>query len=147
MNTALDVNIAIVIPLVYVFHKIWRTSKKTNEKLVKKNLRLTLEQEEPFVYLKEGNTRHKVFIKEILYVESLKNYVKVKTTEHEIIAYKSLSAMQESLPAKRFIRVHRSFIVAIDHITTFSPSQVNIKGIIIPVGRKYKESVKKSLGY
>jgi len=100
-----------------------------------------------FIYLKVEKSMQKIFLCEILYVESLKNYVKIKTLNREIIAYKSLNSMLDVLPDKKFIRAHRSFVIAKDHIDSFSPSEINLKGNKIPIGRNYKKSVKEILGY
>lgn len=103
--------------------------------------------ETAFIYLKVEKQMQKVFLKDILYIESLRNLIKITTTDREILAYKSISAIEEILPIKKFLRVHRSFIVGLDFIDAFSPNEVNIKGCKIPVGRHYKERVKTVLGY
>lgn len=145
MNTLLDVNVAAIIPFVYVLFKNFQTANK-------KTLALEIKQqdhlkEEEFIYLKVEKSLIKIFIKDIIFVESLKNYIKVKTTETEIIAYKSLTSIQESLPNAKFLRVHRSYIVGLDFIDSFSPSKLMLNGVSIPIGRKYKDEVKKALGY
>ena len=147
MNTILDVNLAAIVPLGYAFFQIWNQSKERNAELEQKNKELTEEQKAKFIHLKEGSQLHKVDFKSILFIESLKNYIRVKTLDKEIITYKSISAMQELLPEKQFLRVHRSFIISLEHIDSFSPTQINLKGIVIPIGRKYKEEVKEKLGY
>ncbi|WP_299903172.1 LytTR family DNA-binding domain-containing protein [uncultured Aquimarina sp.] len=100
-----------------------------------------------FIYLKVEKQMQKIFLKDILYIESLKNYIKVKTLEREIIAYKSISHMEGILPTSKFLRVHRSFIIAIDHINSFSTSEIELRSLKIPVGRNYKSKVKETLGY
>lgn len=147
MNTILDVNIAAVIPLGAVFFKIWQKTQQRTLQLEKNMLDAATEENEEFIYLKVEKTLQKIFIKDIVYIESLKNYIKVKIIEREIIAYASITSIQNSLPPKKFLRVHRSYIVGIDFIDSFSPSQINLKGINIPIGRKYKDDVKKVLGY
>jgi DNA-binding LytR/AlgR family response regulator len=145
MNTILDVNIAVIIPFGYVFFKGWlKVTQKTTE-FEKQQLELKTANE--FIYLKVEKTLQKVFIKDIIFIESLKNYIKVKTTKREIIAYKSISAIQKSLSKEKFLRVHRSYIVGLDFIDSFSPSKLILKGISIPIGRKYKDEVKEVLGY
>ena len=147
MNTVLDVNLALIVPFAYVLYKKWMQSKEKSEVLEQKNRELLQNQNDTYVNLKQGKSFLKVFAKDIIFVESLKNYVKVKTVEKEIVCYNSISRMEEILPETKFLRVHRSFIVSLDHISSFSPSQIDLKGIIIPVGRKYKEIVKQKLGY
>ncbi|WP_299251827.1 LytTR family DNA-binding domain-containing protein [uncultured Aquimarina sp.] len=100
-----------------------------------------------FIYLKVEKKMQKIFLKNILYIESLKNYIKIKTSDREIIAYKSISSIESVLPSTRFLRVHRSFIISIDHIDAFSTTEIELKGVKIPIGRNYKTSVKEKLGY
>ncbi|TVZ59227.1 LytTR family transcriptional regulator [Flavobacteriaceae bacterium MAR_2010_105] len=145
MNTVLDVNMAIIIPLVYTFFKHWqRESEKTMR--IEKEAQEQMDDEQ-FIYLKVEKSLQKVYIKDIIYIESLKNYIKVKTTDREIIVYKSISAIEGLLPKETFLRVHRSYIVGLNFINSFSPSKLDLKGITIPIGRKYKEEVKNVLGY
>lgn len=146
MNTALDVNLALIVPVVYVFFQIWKKAQQKNKELTQ-NLKQVTQQEAQYIYLKEGNARHKVFIEDIIFIESLKNYIKVKTVNAEITSYKSISAIQEQLPETKFLRVHRSFIISIDHISSFSPTKIQLGAIVIPVGRKYKDAVKGRLQY
>ncbi|WP_298315633.1 LytTR family DNA-binding domain-containing protein [uncultured Aquimarina sp.] len=100
-----------------------------------------------FIYLKVEKKMQKIFLKNILFIESLKNYIKIKTCDREIIAYKSISNIESVLPSTHFLRVHRSFIIGIDHIDAFSTTEIELKGIKIPVGRNYKASIKEKLGY
>lgn len=108
---------------------------------------ITTVQPDSFIYLKVEKKIQKIYLKNILYIESLKNYVKIKSIKREIIAHKTISSVMENLPPKQFLRVHRSFIVAIDQIDAFSPVEIEIKGAKIPIGRKFKETVKSYLGY
>ncbi len=145
MNTILDVNLAVIIPLGYVFFKSWQ---KTNQKAIDLELQqLKQNTEEDYIYLKIEKSLQKVLVRDILYIESQKNYTKLKTTEREIVVHKSISSIQKSLPEKEFLRVHRSYIVAIKFIDSFSPSKLILKEISIPVGRKYKDEVKDVLSY
>ncbi len=100
-----------------------------------------------FIYLKVEKKMQKVFLKDIQYIESLRNYIKIKTRDREVTALKSISSIQDILPIKKFLRVHRSFIIGIDYVDAFSPSEIDIKGAKIPVGRNYKDAVKEVLGY
>lgn len=144
MNTLLDVNLAAIIPIGYAFFRVWQQSEHKTQELEKKS---EPGADEKFIYLKVEKSLQKIAISEILFIESLGNYVKVKTRDREIIAYKSIASLAESLPEAHFLRVHRSFIVRIGCIDAFSPSKIEICGSTIPVGRKYKEEVKQTLGY
>lgn len=91
-----------------------------------------------FIYLKEDKTMVKVFIRDILYIESIKDYVKVKLNEKQVITYQRISYMQEKLPDDKFVRIHKSFIVALDKIDFYNNESVSIRGHMIPIGRTYK---------
>ncbi len=145
MNTVIDVNLAAIIPLGYAFIKIWQNSRAKNTLLQRQNHVLLEEKEDKFIYLRSKSQVNKILLKDIVYIESLKNYIKVNTIDDEIMCHKSISSMQEILPAKTFLRVHRSFIVSLNFINSFSSKIVNLKGNSIPIGRKYRDSVKEVL--
>ena len=145
MNTVLDVNLAVIFPLGYVFFKSWKKSNQKNVELERQQLKQKSEAD--FIYLKVEKSLQKVFLKDIVYIESQKNSIKIKTIDREIIAHKSISVIEELLPKKQFLRVHRSFIIAVKFIDSFSPSKLILKETSIPIGRKYKEEVKEILGY
>ncbi|MCX2740083.1 LytR/AlgR family response regulator transcription factor [Pontibacter anaerobius] len=96
---------------------------------------------EAFIYLKADKKMVKVMLSGILYIESLKDYIRVKTETKEIISYQKISFLEEKLPPEKFLRIHRSFIVALDKIQAFSASAVDIGKTEIPIGRFYKNEV------
>ncbi len=96
---------------------------------------------EAFIYLKSDKKLVKVMLSDILYIESLKDYIRVKTEAKEIISYQKISFLEEKLPAGKFLRIHRSYIVALDKIQAFSASAVDIGKSEIPIGRFYKNDV------
>jgi DNA-binding LytR/AlgR family response regulator len=96
---------------------------------------------EAFIYLKADKKMVKVMLADILYIESLKDYIRVKTAAKEIISYQKISFLEEKLPADKFLRIHRSFIVALDKIQAFSAAAVDVGKSEIPIGRFYKNEV------
>ena len=74
----------------------------------------------------------------ILYVEGLKDYIKVITSEGVLIVYERLRKMEELLTYSDFFRIHKSFIVAKQHITHWNTNHVTIQEREIPIGRTYK---------
>ena len=96
---------------------------------------------EAFIYLKADKKMVKVMLADILYIESLKDYIRVKTETKEIISYQKISFLEEKLPTDKFLRIHRSFIVALDKIQAFSASAVEVGKSEIPIGRFYKNEV------
>ena len=99
--------------------------------------------EDDFVLLHADHKIYKVRLDEIEYIEGLKEYVSYYTREKRIIVLQSLKSIEETLPAERFIRVHRSYIVPIRKIKTLDGNQVQIGNKLIPIGRSYKDVVLK----
>jgi DNA-binding LytR/AlgR family response regulator len=98
-----------------------------------------------YIYVKEDREMIKVFLKDILYIESLRDYVRIKTEQRQIITYQKISYLEQKLPESKFVRIHRSFIVACDHVSSFTVHSVRVGGLEIPIGRNYKNSTLKVL--
>jgi two-component system response regulator LytT len=98
--------------------------------------------EEDHIFLKVEYQLVRVALDDILYVEGLKDYVKVhlRSTPKALLSLMSLKAMEDRLPARRFLRIHRSFIVALDKIEAVRRLTVQIGSLTIPVGDQYKEA-------
>ncbi len=101
--------------------------------------------QDSFIYFKVDKKMVKTKIADILYIESIKDYVKVRTTEKEIITQQKISYLDESLPRAHFLRIHRSFIVNTDHIDAYTATDVEISKFKVPIGRNYKNEVMKAL--
>jgi len=96
--------------------------------------------QDAFLFLKENREMKKVFLKDILFIESLRDYVRVKTITQEIISYQKISYLEQRLPQQKFVRVHRSFIVPIERVCAFTQSSVKVDSTEIPIGRNYKNA-------
>lgn len=100
-----------------------------------------------YVYLREKNVIHKIPVSEIIYVESFGDYLQVHTQDREIKSRCTISAVEKALPGKDFIRIHRSFLIAIHQIQSFSPVMVKIGDREFSIGSRYREIVFKKLDY
>jgi DNA-binding LytR/AlgR family response regulator len=98
-----------------------------------------------FIYLKSDKKMVRVMLKDLMYIEGLKDYVKVHTAEGSIITYQTLTYFEEKLSNDQFIRVHRSYIVSLDHINAYSATQIEICKISIPIGSSYARDVLKKI--
>jgi DNA-binding LytR/AlgR family response regulator len=99
---------------------------------------------EGFVYFRAERKMIKVKYTELIYVESMKDYVKiVRVNEKPLLVKQSISSLEEVLPANLFLRIHRSFIVAIDKIKSFTNHDIEISDNEIPIGRLYAHQVNK----
>jgi len=88
-----------------------------------------------------GKKKVKVYLDEILYVESLREYVRITTKDKSILTKFQLNEIEELLSKSNFLRIHRSFIAAKDKIAAFTATDVEINNKTIPIGRSYKELV------
>ena len=101
----------------------------------------TSTSQQAFIYVKSEKKMVRILLKDILYVEGLKDYVKIHTADKAIITYQTLTALEEKFPANRFLRVHRSYIISMDHITAYSQAQIEIGKNSIPIGSSYGKEV------
>lgn len=122
-----------------------RNEAKISE--IPKNLNVDNRQEKDHIFIKKNKTMVKVAFAEILFVESMKDYVKIHTKTETHFVKHQISALEEDLPESEFIRVHKSFIVPIRRVATVSPNSIGIGEAKIPIGRNYKEYVLKALNY
>lgn len=100
---------------------------------------------ESFVYFRADRKMVKVMLDDVLYIESMKDYIKVITQQGVIITKQSISSVEAMLPDKLFIRTHRSFIVAINKIKSFTSEVIGIDKVEIPIGKLYRNGVMKVL--
>lgn len=101
--------------------------------------------EKDFIFLKSGYDIIKVVINDIEYVEGLKDYVTLHVKGKQIISLYNLKTFLSKLPEDRFIRVHRSFIVALDKIEAIKKGKIVIGKKEIPIGDHYKEDLEKKI--
>jgi two-component system, LytTR family, response regulator len=101
---------------------------------------------ESFVYFRADRKMQKVMLHEILYIESMKDYVKIVTSGGVIITKQSITSVEAMLSEKLFVRTHRSFIVAIDKIRSYTNELIEIDKVEIPIGKLYRNGVMKMLG-
>ena len=97
------------------------------------------------INLRADRKNVKVLLDEILYIESLKDYIKVVTAIRNIVTKQSISSIEELLPKNNFVRIHRSFIVAINKIESFTSDTIEIAKHELPISRMYQHEVEKLL--
>ncbi len=105
----------------------------------------TPEQDHPFLYLRADRKMVKILFDDILFIESLKDYIKIVTVNKTIISRHSISSLEEMLPKNAFLRIHRSYIVAINRIDSFNGETIDIAKNELPIGRLFKHDVSNQL--
>jgi len=97
------------------------------------------------IYFRSDRKMIKVALNDILYIESIKDYIKVITTSATVITKQSISAVEEMLPKEKFIRIHRSYIVSVNKIESYNHELVWIAKQELPISRTYRHEVTRIL--
>ena len=98
-------------------------------------------QQAAFFYIKSDRQFHKILLDEVLYIESLRNHIKIVTINGNFTTLMSISQMEEKLPPQHFLRIHRSFIVALPMIQRFSQTNLSVGNKTLPIGNYYRKEV------
>ncbi|QEM12993.1 LytR/AlgR family response regulator transcription factor [Mucilaginibacter rubeus] len=98
-----------------------------------------------YMFFKVGREQVKIMLRDILYIEGLADYIKVHTKDRSYIASEKLGYMEETLSSNSFVRIHKSFIIAIDKITSFNADQVMLDDKPLPLGRLFKAGFLKTI--
>lgn len=96
---------------------------------------------EKYVFVKSDKQLKKILLKEILFIESMENYITIYTTSSKEIVYTTLKHMLDSLPGENFLQVHRSYITNIEHIKSIEGNLLNIGIHKVPVARNLRDKV------
>jgi DNA-binding LytR/AlgR family response regulator len=100
------------------------------------------EENNEFIFVKSGNKYHKIIIGDILYIESLKDYIKIHLVgDKRIVSKYKISDFEIELNGKNFLRVHRSYIISTEKITAFTSNDIEIDTVVIPIGVRYRDRV------
>ena len=97
--------------------------------------------EKDFIFLNVQKKKVKISFSEILYIESQREYIKIVTAKKEYISKMSTHEIESLLPANLFKRIHRSFIVSVSKIESYTAEAVELNGISIPIGRGYRDVI------
>jgi DNA-binding LytR/AlgR family response regulator len=97
--------------------------------------------EKDFIFVNVQKKKVKVLFTDILYIESQREYIRIVTTRGELLSKMSTNEIEELLPPKLFRRVHRSFIVSVSKINSYTADEVDVNGTSIPIGRGYRDGI------
>jgi DNA-binding LytR/AlgR family response regulator len=94
------------------------------------------------IFIRSNSKFFKVNFPEIIYIEGMKDYLKIHTAEYTLVTHQTMNELEKQLPPRQFIRVHKSYIVAIPHIKSIYGNSVELgRSVTIPIGVSYKEAV------
>lgn len=116
--------------------KLARFLKAVNK--AKDFLQTDRKEENTFIFARIDNILTRVDLDQILYIEAMGDYIRIATSKKKHTVHATLKSIWEKLPAERFIRIHRSHIVALDKIDSFADNMVTIEKAILPVSEGYR---------
>jgi DNA-binding LytR/AlgR family response regulator len=105
------------------------------------------ENQNPFLYVKQNDGFQKIVWKDILYVESMENYVKIIFADRQLLAHQTMASIEETLPKDIFFRIHKSFLVNINHIDAINGGRIFVGNHELPLSRHRKEELLQSVVY
>lgn len=129
------------------FPRLMKTLNKISKRLNNSNnVPQESNPESPFIFVKIDKKRmKKIFFNEILVIESLKDYLKINTLTGKYIIHSTLSDFTDLLPERNFLRIHRSYTIAIDKIDAVEGNSIEIEGLRYVIGRSYIDHVKQRI--
>lgn len=98
------------------------------------------------IFIRSGSKFFKINFSEIIYIEGMKDYLKIHTKEYKLITHQTMGEMENLLPSKQFKRIHKSFIVAVEHIKVIYGNTIEVLHGVIPIGNSYKNNVMDLMG-
>jgi len=118
-----------------------RFTKACNKAYELYNFRNTKEDKKDYLFLKTGYEQVKVMFDEICYLEATGNYVNFELKDKQLLSRMTISEVENLLPADQFIRIHRSFIAAVNKVEKIERHQLVVNGAVLPVGSSYYQNL------
>ncbi|MDR7212464.1 LytTR family DNA-binding domain-containing protein [Flavobacterium piscis] len=120
-------------------------NKITTEYNLKNNIKVENPKVDSHIFIKVDKKMMKINIEEILFVEGMKEYIKVVTPDKTYITHKSLTSLSEELPNDKFLRIHKSYVIALNKVKSIEGNRIQILSYTIPIGRNYSKEVKSKI--
>lgn len=126
------------------FSRFLKTAMKAQDYLLRE--RRKEQTAEDFFFIKANQKLEKINMTDVLYVEAMSNYIIVHTKQKKYIAYLTFKGIEEKLPSKLFVRIHKSFLVSINAIQTIDINEVKLENCTLPISKSYREEVMNKIG-
>ncbi|WP_367753272.1 LytR/AlgR family response regulator transcription factor [Flavobacterium sp. WC2430] len=117
-------------------------NKISTEINLKNNIKIEPFRVEPHLFIKVDKKMVKLIIDEILFIEGMKEYIKIVSLDKTYITHKSLTSLTEELPIDQFVRIHKSYTIALNKIKFIEGNRIQIHSFTLPIGRNYNKEVK-----
>lgn len=130
----------------FSFDRFLKAVNKALEKFIIRNKEQQFTENQNYIVLRSDKKTYRINCADILFIESTGDYLKVQLINKHLVIHETLTGILEPLPSSDFIRVHKSFIVALNKISYIDGKQLKIGDFFIPIGRIYKENLEKIFG-
>jgi DNA-binding LytR/AlgR family response regulator len=118
---------------------------KTINKIIDGNIFKTAAEIKPIsrehIFIRSNSKFYRISFSDIIYIEGMKDYLKIHTTDHVIVTHQTMVEMENILPVGEFIRIHKSYIVSIAQIKAVFGNSVDMEKALLPIGLNYKERI------
>ena len=119
----------------FTFNRFLQAVNKAQENLSQRSVAKTVD----FIFVKTENRLEKIMINDILYIEGMRDYLRIHTTGKKIMTLQSFNDLEKLMPAHLLCRVHKSYMVAINKIESIERGRIKIASQLIPISETYKE--------
>jgi two-component system LytT family response regulator len=137
-----DLNVTDYLLKPFEFERFLIAVNKVKTAQPEKQTRVETEDIKDYLFLNVQKKKVKILFSEIVYIESQREYIRIVTTKKEYFSKMSTHEIEALLPAHLFKRIHRSFIVSVSKIESYTAEMVEVNGISIPIGRDYRDVIK-----
>ena len=120
----------------FTFNRFLQAVNKAQENLVHR----TLDAQPDFIFVKTENRLEKIMLNEIVYIEGMRDYLRIHTVNKKIMTLQNFSELEKLIPSSLVCRVHKSYMVALNKIDSIERSRIKIADQLIPVSETYKEA-------
>ena len=116
----------------------------SNDKKISENMSVSpvTDAVQPFIFVKDGTKLVKIKLSDIMYIEGLKDYVSIYTPSQKVVSLQTLKALELQLPENQFIRIHNSYIVALEWIEAIQREKIQIGKVFLPISDTYRKAFK-----
>jgi DNA-binding LytR/AlgR family response regulator len=127
------------------FERFMKAVGKLNRQITNKDEKEISNQTagDPYLFFRVNKENIKIYLGDILWIESYRDYIKIVTAEKEFMTYERISVIEQKLPENLFTRIHRSFIVANQKVEAVTATHLRISENLLPIGRNYRFDFRK----
>jgi DNA-binding LytR/AlgR family response regulator len=123
------------------FERFLKAAKKALAKVNGSQTIKSINDRPDFLYIKCNHRFEKIMVGDILYIEAMLNYINIITTNRKYIVYSSLKAIEDKIPRDNFLKIHKSYIVGVNHINAIDSHHIDVAGSRLPVSRSNRTAV------